>query len=556
MDKLGQGSGAKEPSATRLEPAPLRLAAFDWTGFVADHFSLSLVGGTFATGIGLVLIDPATWPNWLVFAAPVTTLSLAMAFASLLFVFTRVWKTIREEHETSALWGQLVEEVSPRGTGMENVKDAVFEIPYLFSILVLPFSVVCFQALVACLVLFYACDNYYNLALVRKIGTDDCARLPRWLLRLTTGGHGVRRAAGELLRAVSGGHWTVSAEPAFALLGAAVATACSVVDPAPSSIDRVVLTRFFGRRARLDTLAIWLLLAALLTVSVLASTGSREWALGVGLLAVLALLALESLGRAVSSARCPVPADDERPHRHARRASALDRAVRSEPRRPVACDAHQAPREGLPSRGAPVRGLLHVRAGGARWIPAPGAHRARGRRGSLPSRATSSSRRDQSLEIAFLWYLAIDEERRGRGLGVWMVPLALEVVHDRWPSLRAAFLETGHPPAGETGDDASDEMRRVQFYRRIGFSWVRGLDYQIPAEGDHNRSLRYDPMFVALGGSASDLDDAFVKAAIIEMARDNFVAETSRRGNRQLPDDPRWKRLEASIDGMHRVEPG
>ena len=536
--------------------APLRLSAFDWSGFVAQHFSLTLAGGTLATGVGLGLIDPAQWPNWILLAVPLSPLSLGLALALLVFAFVRVWKTVREEHETSALWEALADEVSPHGTGMDKVKDAVFEIPYLFSILILPFLVVSFQAFALCLVAFYACDNYYNLALVRKIGTNHCARLPEWMSAVGAFGHRVRRAAGDPVRRLSGGRWSGSAEPAFALLGAAVATGCSVVDPAPASIDRVALIRFFGRRARLDTIAIWLLLGAFAGVTALASLDRRDWALAVGLAAMLALLALEVVVepfRALGIQYQPSGNDAAGVH--------SDRLLWAVP-----------PGASLDARSLAVLEEIHQAA-----FPPPERQYGvddmvsrTGRGGFLMLILTEREQASDAhavagyvfvearpaRDVAFFWYLAIDQHRRGRGLGHRLVELAVEVVHDRWPSVRAIFLETASPARGEAEDSPSDEMRRIRFYRDIGFRWVRSIAYEIPAAHDPQASLRYDPMFLPAPEKADDITCQDVAEGVREMARDNFPSRRSGFLAGREPVDRRWTKLIESTDELCRRSRG
>ena len=111
--------------APRSHNAVLRLSLFDWAGFVQNGFFLTTVSGAVATGFALA--EPESLPAWTIRSTPLLFVSLAVAF-------TRVWKTAREERETTALWEQFGEAVSPRGGGMKHVMDAVFEIPYLFSI--------------------------------------------------------------------------------------------------------------------------------------------------------------------------------------------------------------------------------------------------------------------------------------------------------------------------------------------------------------------------------------------------------------------------------------
>jgi ribosomal protein S18 acetylase RimI-like enzyme len=520
IDKLAADADFEEGPVTASR-GPLLLSEFSWDGFVRNGgLFVNLVGGALAGGI--VLTTPDSLPKWMISSVGLLFLSMALAF-------TRVWKTAREERETSGLWDRLGE-ISPRGSGMEQVKDAVFEIPYLFSMVFLPASVVSLQTFAGCLLLFYVADNYYNIALVRGIADDR--ESPRGAAnRIAATARRLRRAAGRALRRIAGGR----IEPALALIGSALGTAFSIPSPRASSIDRVILVRYFRRRAQLDRIAIWLLAGCL----ALAAAGSREWAGTAGILIVVTLLVMElvvepfrAVGlhyQADESGEPAGPSGDEPPAGLLMWTAPPGGELDDE----SVTALHRIHEEAFPpaERQYDIRFMLHnTGRHGFRLLvltePAgpTGAH-------GVVGYVFVQARPD--LETAYLWYLAIDSGRRGHGLGRRMVRLALEAVRDGWPSIRAVFLEAGPGPR--------------RFYRGLGFWWVRGLDYLIPAEGDPARSLAYDPMYLPLRGSADDLDDRFVRQAVLEMARDNFRA---RHG------DQRWKDLRASTNRMRRVSPG
>jgi hypothetical protein len=113
-----------------------------------------------------------------------------------------------------------------------------------------------------------------------------------------------------------------------------------------------------------------------------------------------------------------------------------------------------------------------------------------------------------------------------------MVSLALNAAFDRWPSVRAVFLEA--------------DVGLVSFYRDLRFWWVSDLDYKIPVKGGPASSLPYEPMYFPRPGSADEIDDAFAKKAVLAMARDNFG--TPRH-------DQRWLDLETSMGKMNRLCP-
>jgi ribosomal protein S18 acetylase RimI-like enzyme len=499
---------------------PLRLSEFSWDGFVRNGgLFVNLVGGALAGGI--VLTTPDSLPRWMISSVDLLFLSMALAF-------TRVWKTAREERETSGLWDQLGA-TSPRGSGMDQVKDAVFEIPYLFSMVFLPASVVSLQTFAGCLLLFYMADNYYNIALIRGVAAGrESRREVAASVDITA--RRLRRAAGRRIHRFTGGRMG----PVLSLLGSGLGTAFSIPDPHAQSIDRAVLVRYFRRRAQLDRLAIWLLAGCL----ALASVGSRDWAGAAGTLVVLALLVMELVVEPFRTLGLHYQADE-----------AGDPSLPGDDEASAGLLLWTAPPGGeLDDESVTALRRIHEEAfpPAERQYDVPFMLHATGRHGFRLLLLTQpvgpvgahvvvgyvflQARPD--LETAYLWYLAIDSERRKRGFGRTMVKLALESVLDGWPSIRAVFLESGPGPR--------------RFYRDLGFWWVRGLDYVIPAEGDPARSLGYDPMYLPLHGSDDDLDDRFVSEAVLEMARDNFRARR---------DDPRWKNLRESASRMRRVSP-
>jgi GNAT superfamily N-acetyltransferase len=148
------------------------------------------------------------------------------------------------------------------------------------------------------------------------------------------------------------------------------------------------------------------------------------------------------------------------------------------------------------------------------------------------------------LASAFLWYVAIDAELRGRGIGRTTIEDTLVKLRREHPELRYALFEVGRPARPEHPADPSEDHRLLDFYRRLGAYRVRGVDYVIPAADDPGRSVPYEPMFFALVGT---LDEPEIRRAIIAMAEDNYE---DRR------DDPRWVRLQRSVERATITPPG
>jgi ribosomal protein S18 acetylase RimI-like enzyme len=487
-----------QEQAAKASAPPLRLSVFDWGGF-ADKFFLTV--GTGAVVTGFALAKPELLPDWMLRSIPLQVLSVLLACV-------RTWKTGREERETGPLWGQVGEAVSLRGAGLRQAKDAIFEIPYVLSVAVLPVSAVSLQTFVICLAVFYIADNYYNFALVRGLGGDDSVQLfagLRWLQRVpATLGH-------RLPGVVSSG---------FALLAAALETSCSTVVEQPRTIDKVVLVRFFGRRARLDTIAILLLVVVALTLLI-----DSDLAVGVGTLAVGTLLVLEFFVEPFRGIGAQYERKDEEdqtllwtvPYRAKLDKHSLERlrAIHEE-----AFDAHERHDqvEHMTKTASSSKSLLLL-AEGTEIV------------GYL---FLEVQRRRQ---VVFFWYLAIDKAKRKRGLGASMVKHALEIVRERWPACRAVFLETAHPP--DCNDWHSKEMKRVRFYGDLGFLWVPGVDYVVPAATRDPASLRYDPMYYPLERNGEHIDEKFIRRATLAMAWDYF---------KKRPTDARWVTLRGPQD--------
>ena len=489
---------------------PWRPSAFDWEGFVKNGaLFVNLVGGAVATAI--VLTSPSSLPDWMIHSEPLLFLSLPLAFA-------RVWKTAREEFETSALWGRLSDELSPRGSGMGGVLDLVFEVPYIFSMVFLPASVVSLQTFVVCLALFYVSDNYYNLAFVRRMAADRSVGPQAGPKPIAAPRRNTRRAAGRILRRFTFGR----IEPALALLGEGLETAVPIRRSHANSIDVEVLTHFFGRRVLFDRIAIWLLAGT----SILVVLGPPERAKLAGIVVVAILLAMEVIAEPFRSLGVQYESDGT----HG------DLLLWTAPAGTKLDDGSFAALERIHKEAFPPA---------EQQLTADFMLANTGRHGYrllvLTERAKRSNAHELAgylffearpeLEVAFFWYLAVDEKRRGQGLGHEMLELALEVVGDRWPSIQAVFLEA--------------DAKLVEYYRRLGFWWVKDVEYKIPDNCDRDRSLRYNPMFYPLHGS-DEIDTAFVKEAVRAMAADSFE---------NAPGDQRLKDLDTSLANMSLAAP-
>jgi len=501
------GADKRPDQGSSSNLGPVRLRTFDWSGFIKDGALFgNLVGGSVAVALGAF----STVPTWMIH-------SDRLLFLALAFAFTRVWKTVREERESGDLWSIIAEDVSSSGGGMGQMKDAVFEIPYLFAIVFMPLSAVSLQTFALCLVLFYMADNFYNLAFLRGLAWED----DRPTHGPQTGpGHRrrARRAAGRTLRLVTRGWF----EPVISMVGDTLETFLPIGREHENTIDREVLTRFFDRRVLFNRIAL-LLLAVVIALALVAP---RDLAEEAGCVAVIMLFLMELV---------------------------------AEPSRLL--DAQYEPDEPGEAEGqtllwtAPAGVRLDARSRGALERIHNGAFPLRerqftmddmlattGRRGYrlliLTEPAADSGRPDVTgylflqarpeLEVAYFWYVAVDASKRGKGRGRHLLRLALDLVADRWPSIQAVFLE------------ANDVV--LEFYRHLGFWRVSEVAYTIPDNETPGESLSYNPMFYPLPGSRGRVDANLIRRAVRAMAADSFR-------------DRRDRRLKALRQSFSRMEP-
>jgi GNAT superfamily N-acetyltransferase len=150
---------------------------------------------------------------------------------------------------------------------------------------------------------------------------------------------------------------------------------------------------------------------------------------------------------------------------------------------------------------------------------------------------------DPKASIAFLWYFAVDATLRNNGIGRLAITDTLAMLRRKHPLLRYALFEVHKPLRADDAAARDLDRRRIEFYRRLGAFWVRNVDYRIPAADRPSRSVTYDPMFFVLHGEV-DVDE--IRAGILEMARDNFD---------ERPRDPRWTRLQNSLENLTIVAP-
>lgn len=133
---------------------------YEWSDVVnRDLFGQLLLSGA-AVPVGYLLISSSGQPGWLMLSPLVAALCYVCAFV-------RLWRTSQEEAAISDWWRTLEHRLTPR----ERHLDAVFEVPYLLALMVMPFFAVAYQLFAPVLVLFYAahaaCNRIFISAFLR-----------------------------------------------------------------------------------------------------------------------------------------------------------------------------------------------------------------------------------------------------------------------------------------------------------------------------------------------------------------------------------------------------
>lgn len=491
---MSSSRGARRRRAeavTPYEPQP-SLQEFDWTGLVQGHFFESMLVGIVGTVVALVTIQREG-----VIFHQLVIIDPFLSALCVLLAFTRVWKTVREEHETCPIWDSVTAENDDNAA----ILDRVFEVPYLFSILLLPLAAVAPQLFMFILFVFYASDNFYNAGLA--LG-DQANSSP--------GEQSYRQALWTAIKRIT---WlkTDGAEG--------------------DSRDRMV--EYFRRRSHYDSRLMGILLLTIVAVTVLRGIGWFEaaWLSATMVLTSILMFELfieprrnegmvfvpESEGAlrviSIETVRTRASAADIGDELTAIHEEAFEAAEQH-----YSMDHMLAQIESDDSIFRVVS--LHGHAVGYLYL-------------ELVERS----------ETAFLWYFAIASEHRSGGLGGMAITDTLELLRRDHQTLRYVFFEVHKPAADEDYYGGHDDSRRIRFYRRLGAYWIRGVDYRIPAANDDSRavSIEYDPMFFVLRGA---LHEPEVRQRIAMMAEDNFEDD---------PKDERWTSLKESLTSATILAP-
>ena len=119
----------------------------------------------------------------------------------------------------------------------------------------------------------------------------------------------------------------------------------------------------------------------------------------------------------------------------------------------------------------------------------------------------------------FLWYMAIEEHLRNRGIGGEVVRQTLAKVRREDPQVQIVLLESHRSNKDDPSHDPAIDARRIELYRRLGAWHARGIDYGLPAKDAPSRLLHYEILFFSLRGLP---DREQIRETISGMMRSNF----------------------------------
>ncbi len=120
--------------------------------------------------------------------------------------------------------------------------------------------------------------------------------------------------------------------------------------------------------------------------------------------------------------------------------------------------------------------------------------------------------------LAYLWYLCVDPETRGAGVGGRLYRASLDQLDsDGWTDLKGMIFEVerlsseAHPIYG-------DPHRRVRFYQRLGARMIEGYDYHQPPIPPHD-PVPLQLMFHPLGLRESECDSPALAVIVSDFLR-------------------------------------
>jgi GNAT superfamily N-acetyltransferase len=128
------------------------------------------------------------------------------------------------------------------------------------------------------------------------------------------------------------------------------------------------------------------------------------------------------------------------------------------------------------------------------------------------------ARYDVAVEAkaAYLMYLAIEEDRRGGGIGSTFYREILRRLCLEDPPLEALLFEVDRPDQAQVPERRTNAERRIRFYQRLGAHLLQGIHYvqTVPGQPPVPMHLMIHPL------TAIDADQAFhLAAALFEISR-------------------------------------
>jgi GNAT superfamily N-acetyltransferase len=116
----------------------------------------------------------------------------------------------------------------------------------------------------------------------------------------------------------------------------------------------------------------------------------------------------------------------------------------------------------------------------------------------------------REMRLGFLYYLAVDPEQRGQGLGGWLLQMTLanlrsDATRSNGLPPRGLIWEVERPVDAETSAEREFRQRRINFYQRNGALLLDRIDFLAPPLGSGLPPVMYHVMFMPSPGFNEDL---------------------------------------------------
>jgi GNAT superfamily N-acetyltransferase len=121
--------------------------------------------------------------------------------------------------------------------------------------------------------------------------------------------------------------------------------------------------------------------------------------------------------------------------------------------------------------------------------------------------------------LAFLYYMAIQPELRGKGLGAWLLnETTARLTQDaralHGPPARGLCWEVERPDESDDPEERLLRERRINFYKRNGAILLDGIDFTAPPISEGLPPVTYYLMFKPVPDEAVTIDPDLLQAVV------------------------------------------